>query len=345
MDDWQDGSIGWRRPLVAVGVVVLVCIVAIGLLGSQVSQILSTVGASVGPPGVGTVDEGGDAGLDPDNQGPGTGNPGSNPDVLGAGGSGGSGNEAAARMLDAARPDLLIIKTGEIAIQAGSIGPAVEKVTQQIVGLGGYASGSTRSGTGEEASASITFRVPANRWEAALAAARGAGDDVLEEQTETVDVTGDVVDLKARIRNLQATETAIEAIMTRAGKIEDVLEVESRLSDVRGQIEQLSAKAADLQGRAAYSTLTVRVNMRPAPVIARQEARFDPGREAEGATAQLVGILQHVATVGIWVGIVWLPILVVLGVLGGIGYVIGRRARRTFGGDPGGPAALPEGGA
>jgi len=344
MHDWQDGSIGWRRPLAAIVVIAVGCIVGIALLGSQVSSVLSTVGSSVGPPGVGTVDEGGDPGSVSADQGPDAGDPGANAAGAGAGGGGG-GDQASARMLDGARPDLLIIKTGEITIQAESIGPAVEQVTAQIVGLGGYASGSTRSGRGDEASASVTFRVPANQWESALAAARGAGEDVLDEQTETLDVTGDVVDLKARIRNLQTTEAAIDAIMSRAGTIDDVLEVESRLSEVRGQIEQLSAKAADLEARAAYSTLTVRVTPRPAPVIAQQAATFDPGREAEGATAQLVGILQHVATVGIWAAIVWLPILVALAILAGIGFVIARWARRSFGGDRAGPAAMPEGGA
>jgi hypothetical protein len=329
-------------------IVTAVCFVGIVMLGTQVSRVLSTVGASVGP-------NSGDAypGTNAGNPGTAVGGQDSNPNggdeaVDGGTGGGGTGDAVSASMLDAARPDLLIIKTGQITIQVGAIGPAIQKVTEQIVGLGGYASGSTRSGKGEDASASVTFRVPANRWEAALAAARGAGDDVLDEQTETADVTGDVVDLKARIRNLQATEAALQTVMTRASAIKDILEVQARLTDVQGEIEQLSSKAADLEGRAAYSTLTLNARMRPAPVIARQEARFDPGREAEGATAQLVGILQHVATVGIWVGIVWLPILVVLSILGGIGFVITRRARRTVGGDPGGGAGgapLPEGGA
>ena len=337
MNDWQDGSIGWRRPLVALLLVALVCFVAVVFMGTRVDRILSTVGASVGPPGVGTVDQGGgDVAAD---------DSGSNAGDADAGGGGGSGDQLSAHMLDATRPDLLIIKTGKITIQAASIGPAVEKVTAQIVALGGYASGSTRSGKGEEASASVTFRVPASQWEAALAAARGAGDDVLDEQTGTEDVTGDVVDLKARIRNLQATEAALQAVMTRAGAIPDILDVQERLTDVQGQIEQLSAKAADLQQHAAYSTLTVRVTPRPAPVIARQEARFDPGREAEGATAQLVGIMQQLATVGIWVGIVWLPILLALAIVGGIGFLVARRARRTLDGDGGGAAPVPEGGA
>src|SRR6185295_1820884 len=78
MDDWQDESIGWRRPLAAIVVVALVCIVGIALLGSQVSSVLSTVGSSVGPPGVGTLDEGGDPGSDTGDQGAGAGNPGGN---------------------------------------------------------------------------------------------------------------------------------------------------------------------------------------------------------------------------------------------------------------------------
>ena len=334
MDDRQDGGIDWRAPLVVLVVVVIVGITALAFFGAQTSRILSTVGASVSSDGAQPV-----GAAPPDYAQPGadSADAGSDPGS-GSGGSGG-GEPVSASMLDAARPDLLIIKTGAISIQAAAIGPVIDKVTSQIVALGGYASGSTRSGTGEKASANITFRVPATRWEAALTAARGAGDDVLDEHTETVDVTGDVVDLKARIRNLQATEAAFQAIMTRATAINDILSVQSELTDVRGQIEELSAKAADLEGRAAYSTLTVNVRLRPAPVVARQQARFDPGHEAEGATARLVSILQHVATVGIWAGIVWLPILAAFGLIGGIAFVIFRRVRRAFGagGDGAGP--------
>lgn len=342
MGDWQDEAIDWPRRLVVIVVILAVGITALAMVGAQVSRVLSTVGASVSSEG--GVPAGG---LGPDIAEPGadSGDAGSNAANAAGGGGAGSGQPVPANLLDAARPDLLIIKTGEISIQAVSIGPAVQKVTEQIVALGGYASGSTRSGKGDEASASVTFRVRANHWEAALATARGAGEDVLDEQTETVDVTGDVVDLRARIRNLQATEVAFQAIMTRATAIEDILSVQSELTEVRGQIEELSAKAADLEARAAYSTLTVNVRPRPAPVIARQQARFDPGREADGATAQLVAILQHVATVGIWVGIVWLPVLAALGILGGLGFVVFRRARRAFGGDGRGAAPLVEGGA
>ena len=345
MGDWREDGIDRRKPFAVLVVMVVVAIAALVMLGAQTSRILSTVGASVSDQGGGNY--GGAAEPGPGQPGVDSGDSGdSGSDSNGNGGGGSAAGEpVSANLLDAARPDLLIIKTGEVSIQAAAIGQVVEKVTQQIVALGGYASGSTRSGKGNEASASVTFRVPANQWEAALADARSAGEDVLDEQTETVDVTGDVVDLKARIRNLQATEAAFQAIMTKATAIDDILSVQSELTEVRGEIEQLSSKAADLEARAVYSTLTVNVLPRSTPVISAQEARFDPGREAEGATAQLVAILQHVATVGIWVSIVWLPVLAVLGLFGGVGFVVFRRARRAFGGDGGGATPVVESGA
>jgi hypothetical protein len=317
---------GWRLPVAVVAIVMSVGVGASMFLGTQVSGILSTVGASVSTPGGGIVGTGAGAGQ------VGSGDSsGSDTDGSGVSDGSGDGGDGAALVVDVTRPDLLIIKTGEISLQAAAIGPAVDAATNAIVAMGGYASASERSGDGDDAYASVTFRIPSDRWEAALAAVRGAGEKVLDEHTATVDVTGEVVDLRARIRNLQTTEQAFTLIMGKATAIKDVLAVQAELTTVRGQIEQLSAKAADLEERAALSTLTVRVGLRPPPVIAHQEAQFDPGSEAEAATAQLVAILQALATAGIWLAIVWLPVLLALALVGGTSLLIFRRVRRGSG--------------
>lgn len=323
--DWRD-PFPKKQAAAIVVVVIVLGLAATTLLGGQVSHILSTVGASVGSPGEG-VPAGGDVGAGGDGEGEGSGGSGSG-DGSGGSGSGSGADPDQALALDVGRPDLLIIKTGELSIQAESIGPAVDAATNAIVALGGYASGSQRSGDGEEAQATVTFRVPADRWESALAAVRGSGEKVLAERTETADVTGEVVDLHARIHNLRTTEAAFESIMTRAATIKDILSVQAELTSVRGEIEQLEARVGDLEERAALSTLTVHVRLRPTPAVALQEGRFDPDQEAEAATAQLVSILQALATAGIWFGIVWLPVLLVLAFVTGVGVLTVRWARR-----------------
>jgi hypothetical protein len=159
-------------------------------------------------------------------------------------------------------------------------------------------------------------------------AARGLAIEVLSEESSTQDVTSQVVDLGARIRNLQATESALQSIMARATVIKDVLAVQAELTTVRGEIEQRSAEKAHLEAQAAYSTLTVTFVLKPAPVLVERQAGFDPAAQVDAASASLVGVLQGVATAGIWFGIVWLPILVTLGSITAVAWFVVRRIRR-----------------
>lgn len=233
----------------------------------------------------------------------------------------GTGGDAVAELN---QPGLLIIKTGTLAIQVDAIDAKVADATQQIVVLGGYVAGSEQFGDGESQQASITFRIPAGRWEDALAGLRGLATKILNERTSSQDVTGQVVDLAARIKNLQATEAAVQAIMERATDIDDVLTVQAELTRIRGEIEQLAAQKSNLEGQAAFSTLTVTFSLKPEPVVVAVGA-FDAGAEVNAASASLVGMLQALATAGIWFAIVWLPILVTIGMLVALGIWVFRR--------------------
>ena len=282
---------------------------------SSAGQILSTVGSS--------VDGGQSRGAN-------------NPPAQPAAGQGASGG-GQVPLADINQANLLIIKTGSLDLQVAAIDDALAAASSKIGALGGYASGSQRSGDGEAASAQVTYRIPAARWDEALVAMRAIGVKVLGEQSQTQDVTGQVVDLGARITNLQATESALQAIMAKAQKISDVLAVQAQLTDVRGQIEQATAERKHLQEQAAFSTLTVNYSLKEVAVETTAK-QFDPNAEVDQASASLVGVLQGLATAGIWFGIVWLPILLALSIVGAIVVFIARRVVRMR---PGGPPVIP----
>jgi len=212
--------------------------------------------------------------------------------------------------------DAKIVRTGSMELEVVDVPAALLTARDGIRAMGGYIGASETQTVDDRPVAKNTYRVPVDRWEDALDLMRGIAGDakkVLNERTQAVEVTGAVVDLEARVRNLRASEIALQEISSRAARVTDVLEVQAQLTSVRGQIEQLTAQLTQLNDQASYATLDVTFSM---PVVAVQVAteRWEPAVVVDEATASLVDILQALTTAGIWFAIVWLPLLAVFGI-------------------------------
>lgn len=207
-----------------------------------------------------------------------------------------------------------IIKTGEVGLLVDNVAATLARVRGMAVEMGGYVGGS-QAGTLDE-SASVTLRIPADRFDELLARLHELEDvEVTSEATREQDVTREIIDLEARVRNLEASEESYRVLLDRAERIEDILTVQTRLDQVRGEIEQLEGQLQTIEGQADLSTLTVTLIPRGEPVEAVQ-AGWDPGGQLESAVAAVVGIGQGILDALIWIVIVWVPILLVLGFIG-----------------------------
>lgn len=100
----------------------------------------------------------------------------------------------------------------------------------------------------------MTLRVPQAQLEPTLAALRDLGT-VQAQSLSAEDVSSQLVDLEARIKNLRQSEVALQSIMERSGEISHVLEVARELSTVRDSIERMTAQQQNLQRQVAYSTI------------------------------------------------------------------------------------------
>ncbi len=228
----------------------------------------------------------------------------------GSTGTTGSGSGEAVNAVPA--PDqALIVKTGSMVLDVTDLDAALVKAQAAVAAVGGYVSGSDRSGQGDQQVASVTYRIPAAGWDRALDGVRAVGTRVEKEQTGAVEVTGQVMDLGARITNLRVTEAALQAIMAKATKIPDVLDVQQQLTNVQGQIEQLTTEKQHLEQQASLSTLTV-VFQVPVVAVTTATSGWNPGAQVDQATAQLIEMGQGIVSVVIWLGIVGLPALLVV---------------------------------
>jgi hypothetical protein len=234
----------------------------------------------------------------------------------------------------APRDDLKIVYTGSLQLVVDDLQGALAKGKAAVLATGGYVGASQESNDGDRSAATITYRIPASRWDDAIAGLRGLASKVVAEQTQATEVGGQIVDLEARLRNLRASETSLQAIAQGTGKVSDLLEVEAQLTAVRGQIEELDGQRAQLEDQVAYGTLVTTFGLE---IVQVQETAqgWNPAEDVDGATATLIGAGQTIVSGAIWFGIVWLPVLLAITVIALIGrFVIRRFAPRR---GPSGP--------
>src|SRR4029453_10927260 len=115
-----------------------------------------------------------------------------------------------------------------------------------------------------------TLRVPGARLTDVLARLRALGE-VTQDQQNAQDVSDQLVDLDARLRNARATEQRLSDLLkNRTGKLTDVLEVEQQITRVRLDIERLDAEKTNMTRRVAYRTIDLTISE-------ERKAGLDPG--------------------------------------------------------------------
>jgi hypothetical protein len=219
-----------------------------------------------------------------------------------------SGTAPAGQLVTAAD---MIIRTGQVAIEVRALDSAITRLRELTRSLGGYiANTSMESGTEQIRSATIEIKLPAARFDQALAGMNALGR-VESANTSAQDVGEEYVDLSARVANARRLEERlIELLARRTGKLEEVLNVERELARVREEIERYEGRMRYLRTRAAVSTLTIMLH-EPRPVLGPPRS---PGVIAEAfrqAWRNFVGLLAGlIAASGVLVPLAGVVVLV-----------------------------------
>jgi hypothetical protein len=104
--------------------------------------------------------------------------------------------------------------------------------------------------------AAIVVRVPKARFQDLIAEIAKVGD-VLHRNIEAIDVSDQVVDLEARLKNARAMRDRLEQLLQGAKATKDALEIEKELGRVMADIEVMEGKLQLYNDKIAYSTVTV----------------------------------------------------------------------------------------
>jgi len=222
----------------------------------------------------------------------------------------------------------LIIKNGELAIMVTDTDTAVASATQLVAELGGYIiSQQIFDVQVGHSAANMQLAVPVTQFETALTQLRLLGE-VTNDFAGGQDVTDEFVDLGSRLDNLIATRDRLRTFLDNAETVEEALRINDELKAVEEEIAIIQGRRNYLSDRSAFSTIDLSLQPllpTPTPSPIPTPASWQPGNTAQLAMVNLQESAQETADFSIYYGIVCGPWLLLLALVGWLGWRINRR--------------------
>jgi hypothetical protein len=216
-----------------------------------------------------------------------------------------------------------LIRNGEMTIEVKDVTAALASLAQIIRSVGGQPAGRVeRQNEYGSRTASITCRIPADRLDEAIEAARALGQPrVLTFTTE--DVTTSYFDVSVRINTQKQLERQLVVLLQRpSNRLSDLLEIEREVARVREEIDRLEGRIRLWDSQVALSSLQITLE-EPAPVVAGTGGGLlvtlgeSFSEAAENFVLSVAGIIAAAGSI--------LPVALLLG---GIGWLVARVWRR-----------------
>jgi len=210
-----------------------------------------------------------------------------------------------------ATDDRKIVRTGSINMEVADIGKSLDEIAAIASQYNGYVVSSNQRGDNESPTGYISIRVPADKFNDALQKLKTLATKVTYENTNSQDVTEQYLDLKAQLKNYEATEAQYLELLKKAETVKDILEVQRELSTVRGSIERTKGRIQYIERTSDMSL--IEINLQKSKPIG--QSTWDVGGIFKSAVDGLIVFAKVLMGILIWVLVfapLWIIILVII---------------------------------
>ena len=165
---------------------------------------------------------------------------------------------ASSRQRNASEDGRLLIRSASLTVEVGDASESATKAIDIVTASGGFVEQST---SGAEGTVELVVRIPEAKLDGSLRGFEELGD-VIRKSLLATDVTAEVVDLDARMKNLVVTRDSYRQLLEKAVSVQDVVAVEKELSRVQGEIDSMEARLKGLRSRVALSEVKLELRKR-----------------------------------------------------------------------------------
>jgi len=153
--------------------------------------------------------------------------------------------------------DKKIIKTADLELQLDDYKKFNSSIHSSLKQYGAYVASEKQIENDYRIENTLAIKVPVAQFDDLINSFTGEGIKVMEKNISSEDVTGEVVDTKARLQARIAVREKYIELLKQAKNMDDILQVQNEINDIQENIEAANGRIEYLQHASAYSTINL----------------------------------------------------------------------------------------
>jgi len=150
-----------------------------------------------------------------------------------------------------------IIKTADIQLQLDDYKKFNGNIHSSLKTFGAYIADEKQTENDYRIENSLTIKVPVDQFDNLVNSFAGDGIKLTEKNIASEDVTGEVVDTKARMQAKMAVRDKYLELLKQAKNMNEILQVQNEINYMQENIEAANSRVNYLQHASTYSTINL----------------------------------------------------------------------------------------
>ncbi|WDL98647.1 DUF4349 domain-containing protein [Alicyclobacillus sp. ALC3] len=170
----------------------------------------------------------------------------------------------------------LVIETANLDMTVTQLPKATSDITSLAEASGGFVHSMNQLTDGQgQNSATLTIRVPENKFQTALKNIKSLGKvDTFSQSGQ--DVTSEHNNLQLQVTELQSEAKAYTRLFDKATKMSDMLQIQQSLTETNNQISNLNSQLHQLNHTIQYTTINITLQPSVVPIHQGSEPFWAP---------------------------------------------------------------------
>ena len=151
--------------------------------------------------------------------------------------------------------DKKIIKRADLQLQLDDYKKFNTSIHSSLKQFGAYIAEEKQGQSDYKIENSLTIKVPVALFDELVNSFSGDGIKIIQKNISSEDVTGEMVDIKARMQAKMAVRDQYIQLLKQAKNMNEILQVQNEINGIQENIEAANGRVNYLQHESAYSTV------------------------------------------------------------------------------------------